>query len=491
MGEYIISGDIVINQTGIKGGDILPALAGFINESYYAPYVDEVTETWFQWDKELGKFIDTGLLASKPGPQGEKGDIGPQGEIGPQGLVGPKGDKGDIGETGPQGETGKNGKSPYIDLNTKTWWEYNDEIDEYEDTGNSVNDFLKKDGSIPLNIGYIPTIPLDIATKEYTDGKVNKSGDTMSGDLDVNGNITANGYKVGNGIDTKVLTDGGGTKPISDFATSTITKEAVEAVLTGVITSHDHNYTTSTDVSNLINTAITSVYKPKGNIADKTALLALTNIKQGDVYNAQSAFTLNGQNVKAGDNIVCLVDAATSSETNWDNLGGNIDFAATLSQALIGFSATSGNITSSDTILSAINKLAYDKHLHSNLNVLDLMTEAFTTALKSNYDTAYTNSHTHDNKTTLDAITAAFTTALKTSYDGAVTNSHTHTNKTVLDALTQAIIDNSHTHSNKAILDNITTAFTTELEATISNLGTEVSNINTTIGDINTILETI
>lgn len=151
----------------------------------------------------------------------------------------------------------------------------------------------------------------------------------------------------------------------SNFLTS-ITKLMVEAVLTGVITSHAHNYTTSTDVSNLINTAIASVYKPKGNIANKAALLALTNVKQGDVYNAQASFTLNGQNIKIGDNIVCLANAATSAEANWDNLGGNIDFAAALSQALVGFSATSGNISSSNTILEAINRLAYDKHIHSN-----------------------------------------------------------------------------------------------------------------------------
>jgi hypothetical protein len=39
-------------------------------------------------------------------------------------------------------------------------------------------------------------------------------------------------------------------------------------------------------------------------------------------------------------------------------------------------------------------------------------------------DHGHTELHTHDNKTVLDA----FTTALKTSYDGAVTNSHTHGN---------------------------------------------------------------
>ena len=95
------------------------------------------------------------------------------------------------------------------------------------------------------------------------------------------------------------------------------------------IVDHDHDYPTSTDVQTLINTAVASVYKIKGNIADKTALLDLINVKQGDVYNAQASFTLidgqNVQNVKAGDNIVCLSDAATSEEDNWDNLCGNVD----------------------------------------------------------------------------------------------------------------------------------------------------------------------
>ena len=57
-------------------------------------------------------------------------------------------------------------------------------------------------------------------------------------------------------------------KYVDDNFLKEITKAMVEAKLTGVITSHDHNYTTSSDVSNLINTAVASVYKPKGNIAN-------------------------------------------------------------------------------------------------------------------------------------------------------------------------------------------------------------------------------
>jgi hypothetical protein len=44
------------------------------------------------------------------------------------------------------------------------------------------------------------------------------------------------------------------------------------------------------------------------------------------------------------------------------------------------------------------------KHSHSNKSVLDAVEVALTTALKSNYDTAYTNNHTHSNKSNLDTI---------------------------------------------------------------------------------------
>lgn len=279
-----------------------------------------------------------------------------------------------------------------------------------------------KDGALRiLNTNYVA--PNDILNKVKT---VDGTGSGLDADL-LDGKNASDFATSNHNHDTTYLginakasdSDKLDGKHASEFATSAqgtlaasalqaITKAMVEAVLTGVITSHQHNYTTSTDVQTLINTAIASVYKPKGNITNKTALLALTNIKQGDVYNAQSAFTLNGQNVKAGDNIVCLADAATSLETNWDNLGGNIDFVAALSQALVGFSATSGSITSSDTILSAINKLAYDKHIHSN-------------------------------KATLDNITAAFTTELKTSYDGAVTALNNISGTNTGDETTQTI----------------------------------------------------
>ena len=82
-----------------------------------------------------------------------------------------------------------------------------------------------------------------------------------------------------------------------------------------------------------------------------------------------------------------------------------------------------------NAVTAAQAKTAYtNNHTHSNKSTLDLITAAFTTSLKSAYDSAATwvttygaDTHTHSNKTTLDLITAAFTTSLKSAYDGAVT----------------------------------------------------------------------
>jgi hypothetical protein len=145
-------------------------------------------------------------------------------------------------------------------------------------------------------------------------------------------------------------------------------------------------------------------------------------------------------------------------------------------------------------------KTAYDAtvvlaHNHSNKIILDAVQEAFTTALKSSYDNAVTNSHAHANKTILDAIEQAFTTILKNKLDGiesgavslstvkadsdiadAISTKHSHLNKTILDAIEVAFtsalktaydgaVTNSHTHSNKTILDAIEVALTTTLKS--------------------------
>lgn len=49
---------------------------------------------------------------------------------------------------------------------------------------------------------------------------------------------------------------------------------------------------------------------------------------------------------------------------------------------------------------------------------IPIVTNDLTDTLKSHYDTAYNNNHTHSNKNVLDSITAAFTTNLNSKLNG-------------------------------------------------------------------------
>ncbi|MBA7704470.1 hypothetical protein ES703_113280 [subsurface metagenome] len=59
------------------------------------------------------------------------------------------------------------------------------------------------------------------------------------------------------------------------------------------------------------------------------------------------------------------------------------------------------------------------KHEHANKTILDAIEEAFTTALRTAYDSAVDLAHGHANLDVLDLIDAAFTTTLQTQYDKA------------------------------------------------------------------------
>ncbi|MBQ3557860.1 MAG: collagen-like protein [Oscillospiraceae bacterium] len=86
--------------------------------SAHAPTIGD-NDNWWLWDGE--KYVDSGMPASAPGPQGEKGDkgdrgekgetgeTGPQGPAGPRGEQGATGEKGETGKQGPQGEPGVSG----------------------------------------------------------------------------------------------------------------------------------------------------------------------------------------------------------------------------------------------------------------------------------------------------------------------------------------------------------------------------------------------
>lgn len=63
MNEYVITEGGIYNNPNIPiGGEIYPNIH-FINDSYFAPYIDETTGTWFQWDILTSAFINTDIVA--------------------------------------------------------------------------------------------------------------------------------------------------------------------------------------------------------------------------------------------------------------------------------------------------------------------------------------------------------------------------------------------------------------------------------------------
>lgn len=92
-------------------------------------------------------------------------------------------------------------------------------------------------------------------------------------------------------------------------------------------------YATTNNVNTLINQAVSTVYTPKGSLADISTLITLAaSGKVGDVYNISSEFTTTnvfiegiGKKYPAGTNIV-LVEV--EDEKKWDVLAGSVDLSA-------------------------------------------------------------------------------------------------------------------------------------------------------------------
>ena len=95
----------------------------------------------------------------------------------------------------------------------------------------------------------------------------------------------------------------------------------------------EQGYATTTSVNNLISQAVSTVYTPKGSLADISTLTTLAaSGKVGDVYNISSEFTTTnvfiegiGKKYPAGTNIV-LVEVEETKK--WDVLAGSVDLSA-------------------------------------------------------------------------------------------------------------------------------------------------------------------
>ena len=92
-----------------------------------------------------------------------------------------------------------------------------------------------------------------------------------------------------------------------------------------------NNYQTETQVSNAINTAISSAYKAAGTVTFEN-LPALVNTNQGKVYNVSNSFTTTadfvegaGNSYPAGTNVVIINTSGTTYK--YDVLAGFVDLS--------------------------------------------------------------------------------------------------------------------------------------------------------------------
>lgn len=286
--------------------------------------------------------------AGPTGPKGEQGEPGPKGEPGANGAPGVQGPKGDPGEKGEKGDPGSDASVTKQNVEAVL-------------TGNITththNNWYIAKGS---TAEYTPITDYSPATKKYVD-------DTVAA-VDVTEQISGKADKtyVDSKLDTKVDKEEGKGLSSTDFTSAEKSKLArlngyvvnmadnmvstaefgritysfkneqtgangstqskvieIPAATTsaaGLITAEGFNkltgLPTSEEIDQKINTAIGSVYRVKGSVANYNALPA-ENVSIGDVYNLEDT----------GANYV-----ATSTTPDWDKLSETVDLSGYLTK---------------------------------------------------------------------------------------------------------------------------------------------------------------
>ena len=275
------------------------------------------------------------------GPKGEQGEPGPKGEPGADGAPGIQGPKGDPGEKGEKGDPGSDASVTKQNVESVL----TGDITSHNHDGRYIS---KSNAST-----YTPTADYHPATKKYVD-------DTVAA-VDVTEQISGKADKtyVDSKLDTKVDKEEGKGLSSADFTSAEKSKLArlsgyvvniadnmipttdsgritysfkneqtgsngntqskvieIPAATTsaaGLITAEGFNklteLPTSEEIDQKINTAIGSVYRVKGSVANYEAL-PKDNVTIGDVYNLEDT----------GANYV-----ATSSTPDWDKLSETVD----------------------------------------------------------------------------------------------------------------------------------------------------------------------
>ena len=191
------------------------------------------------------------------------------------------------------------------------------------------------------------------------------------------------------------------------------------------------------------------------------------------------------------DNANTLINSHASSKANphevtASQIGlGNVPNVATNDQTPT-YTVATGNaaLSSGETLSVAFGKIA--KAIVSLISHLADTVSHVTSAERTSWNTASTNSHTHSNKSVLDATTASYTTAEQTKLSGIATgaNNYTHPNSGVTAGTYQSVTVNAAGHvtggSNPTLPVAQGGTGATTAKAALTNLGTVAVVVSTT-----------
>lgn len=249
--------------------------------------------------------------AGPTGPKGEQGEPGPKGEPGADGAPGIQGPKGDPGEKGEKGDPGSDASVTKQNVESVLTGDIT--------SHNHDSRYISKSNAST----YTPTADYHPATKKYVD-------DTVAA-VDVTEQISGKADKtyVDSKLDTKVDKVSGKQLSANDYTNEDKTKLAGIAAGAEVNVNADWNaesgdaqilnkptIITEEQVDQKINTAIGSVYRVKGSVANYNAL-PTKDVSIGDVYNLEDT----------GANYV-----ATSTTPDWDKLSETVDLSGYLTK---------------------------------------------------------------------------------------------------------------------------------------------------------------
>ena len=282
--------------------------------------------------------------AGPTGPKGEQGEPGPKGEPGANGAPGVQGPKGDPGEKGEKGDPGSDASVTKQNVEAVLTGDIT--------SHNHDSRYISKSNAST----YIPTADYHPATKKYVDdtvaavdvteqisGKADKTYVDSKLDTKVDKEegkgLSTNDYsnddrqKVSNIVDyvtamrstTSINTmnlslDKKNVITGSTYTVGSVTFNSASSKSAGVLTASYFEkldaLPSADELDQKINTAIGSVYRVKGSVANYEAL-PTKDVSIGDVYNLEDT----------GANYV-----ATSTTPDWDKLSETVDLSGYLTK---------------------------------------------------------------------------------------------------------------------------------------------------------------